>query len=837
MQSELFTGIAINGGLFRPDVLEQDLDIKLKDEQWEEIFEFLNSYHWIIEDVRATEENEEKILTPEILGHVYERSVVEWESEGFEKEAENAVKKITERKKKGVYYTPESITDYISNNTIIPYLLDKLGNKYASFDELIKSKNKKDMKDAVKILDEIKVLDPACGSGAFLIKASEVIFGLKRRLQYEIKEKKNFYDLKLDIITENIYGVDILAGAIEISKLRLWLWLISDFEDSKNEIKALPNIEYNLKVGNSLVGWLDEKLVQMPMNTPLTEKVDGIFTGLIAFSENGDGEDLKKARELLRAYKLTDYIEAYYLLYKIYRRTHGLKAENLRSILETIRKSIYATVTPAFLDYVNAKIKPKYDKKNPPISQEEFSELQVFHWRIDFGHIILNGGFDVVIGNPPYVRVESIVHLQADLYKLLYESVYKRCDLYVAFIQKSFSLINNDGAVGIISSNQYICSEYGLMLRKTLLNKYGIKRIIDFAHYPVFPGISTYTAILIGSKRVRDLINCSIFSSEEAVNSIIQEGITYNSHKDIHSFQINKTDLKEEGWILKNKVELSLISKIQEKKEGMLSSKALIGSPLTTGKDEILYQEIDKEDSTFYYIRYNEKEIKLEKGIWKKIVRPRMLEKWSCDNPKIIVFFPYTKLGDKFELISENEFQSKFRKTYEFLLPFKESLLERVDSRKTWRQHGRKWFSLHRVGMPQNYDDVKILSQSVLNKPVYCLDKKGYLYPHGGVMGIVPINKTDPYFLIAYLNSKMCFYLLKLKAPFKRGGYISLDVGLLSDLPICDYNSQLSLFAQKIIDGKKDIDNNECKIDQLVYKLYDLTPEEIKIVEEFCEKK
>lgn len=467
----------LNGGLFRPDVLEQDLDIKLKDEQWEEIFEFLNSYHWIIEDVKATEENEEKILTPEILGHVYERSVVEWESEGFEKEAENTVKKITERKKKGVYYTPESITDYISNSTIIPYLLDKLGNKYTSFEELIESKNKKDMKEALKILDEIKVLDPACGSGAFLIKASEVILSLKRRLNYEIKEKKNFYDLKLDIITENIYGVDILAGAIEISKLRLWLWLISDFEESKNEIKALPNIEYNLKVGNSLVGWLDEKLVQMPMNTPLTEKVDGIFTGLIAFSENGYGEELKKARELLRAYKLTDYIEAYYILYKIYRRTHGLKAENLRSILETIRKSIYATVTPAFLDYVNKKIKPNYDSKKPPITQEEFSELQVFHWRIDFGHIILNGGFDVVIANPPYIQKNAFRDFEKKLILQQYPENSSNMNIAAVFISQINRINKQEGFQGVIVPKSLTFSKFWLDDRRRLLER--ILKIMD----------------------------------------------------------------------------------------------------------------------------------------------------------------------------------------------------------------------------------------------------------------------------------------------------------------------------------------------------------------------
>lgn len=461
----------LNGGLFRPDVLEQDLDIKLKSNQWEEIFDFLNSYHWIIEEVKVTEENEDKILTPEILGHVYERSVVEWEQKGFEEEAKEAVKKVTERKKKGVYYTPESITDYISNNTIIPYLLNKLGNKYDSFDALIESNCKRDFKDAIKILNEIKVLDPACGSGAFLIKASEVIFALKRRIEYLTGEKKNFYDLKLEIITENIYGVDILSGAIEISKLRLWLWLISDYEESKNSIKALPNIEYNLKVGNSLVGWLDEKLVQMPMNTPLTEKVDGIFTGLIAFSENDDGEELKKARELLRGYKLNEYIEAYYILYKIYRKTHGLKAQNLRSILETIRSPIYSTVTPAFLDYLNNKIKPKYDKKNPPLSKEEFDELNVFHWSIDFGHIILNGGFDVVLANPPYVDSENMVknmELERYIYPYLYQTTKGNWDLYIPFYERAFNVVEKLGYICFITPNKWLSIGYGKALRSYL---------------------------------------------------------------------------------------------------------------------------------------------------------------------------------------------------------------------------------------------------------------------------------------------------------------------------------------------------------------------------------
>jgi len=486
----------LNGGLFRPDVLEQDLNISLKNKDWEIIFDFLNSYHWIIEDVKVSEENEDKILTPEILGHVYERSVVEWEKIGIEEEAEKVVKKVTERKKIGVYYTPEPITNYISNNTIIPYLLDKLDNKYKVFEDLIESKNKQDYKKALEILDEIKVLDPACGSGAFLIKASEVIYFLKRRLLHELKEKHNFYDLKLDLITENIYGVDILSGAIEISKLRLWLWLISDFEESKNEIKALPNIEYNLKVGNSLIGWLDEKLTQLPTNTPLTEKVDGIFIGLIAFSENGDEEELKKARELLRRYNIDEYIEAYYILYKIYRRTHGLKAENLRSILETVRKSIYSTVTPAFLESVNKKIKPKYNTSKPPITKKEFDKLQVFHWRIDFGHIILNGGFDVVIGNPPYVQKNAFSKYIKEGIKRLYPENCSNMNIAAVFINRANMLNHQNGIQGMIVPKSLTFSKFWLNDRINLLER--LINIVDVSK--AFKGVLLEQIIYLAIK-------------------------------------------------------------------------------------------------------------------------------------------------------------------------------------------------------------------------------------------------------------------------------------------------------------------------------------------------
>jgi len=769
----------LNGGLFRPDVLEQDLDISLTNKQWEEIFEFLNSYHWIIEDVKATEEHEERILTPEILGHVYERSVVEWEQKGFEKEAEESVKKISERKKKGVYYTPESITDYISKNTIIPFLLDKLGNKYSSFGELMESKNKKDMKNALKILDEIKVLDPACGSGAFLIKASEVIFGLKRRLYYGLGEKKNFYDMKLNIITENIYGVDILQGAIEIAKLRLWLWLISDFEESKNEIKALPNIEYNLKVGNSLIGWLDENLKQMPINTPLTEKVDGIFTGLIAFSENGDAEDLKKAREMLKGYKLDDYIEAYYILYKIYRRTHGLKAENLRSILKTIRESIYSAVTPAFLDYVTHKIKPKFDSKNPPITKEEFDKLQVFHWRIDFGHIIKQGGFDVVIGNPPYISfglrdVGKLPNYMKKFYNSLYSnSAEYKINIYPIFMQRGIDLTKESGRHGFIVPDSFLLGRYFSKIRKYILENCRIKKIL-FLPYVVFPGATIGVSIIY-------IFEKNIHNKDNKLKAILAYDNSQIKNDGIKSYSYSQSYFLKTDYNFDKKI-MDLIEKIEKNSKrledfmtGRTGVRSLIGQKNIISKEKkgSTWQKgiVSSSQVTKYHVQYLGDYINIE---------PKLLNKggWDYDvihNPKLFV----RQTGD--------------------------SLTAAVDFNGYYHLNNVHSFALDNDRLDLLY--LLALFNSKLLDKYY----KFISLEEGRTMAQTDIETLEK-------------LPIKDIPKFQQKPFIDLVNQILSITKSKDYlqNKQKQAKVKKIQD----------KIDKLVYRLYGLDEEEIKIVEE-----
>jgi len=839
----------LNGGLFRPDVLEQDLEISLTDNQWEDIFDFLNSYHWIIEDVKVSEENEDKILTPEILGHVYERSVIEWEQTGLEEEAENILRRITERKKKGVYYTPEPITDYISNNTVIPSLLDKLNNNYKSFDELIESKNVNDFEEAIQILDKISILDPACGSGAFLVKASELIYFLKRRLLHELDKNPNFYNLKLDIITENIYGVDILSGAIEISKLRLWLWLISDFDDSQNEIQALPNIEYNLKVGNSLLGWLNEKLVQIPLNTPLTDKIDGIFTGLIAFSDNGHVGDLKKARKYLKGYNLNEYIEAYYILYKVYRKAHGLKAQNLRSILETIRESIYSSVTPAFLDYINCKLsgidvndaykkqKKKYEsmRKNPPIKKEDFKNLKVFHWKIDFGHIILNGGFDIIVSTPPYVKEYSN---RKAFDGIRWSDYYMgKMDIWYFFACRSLDLlIENQGYMSFIAQNNWVTSYGAKIMRNKVIDDSKIIQMLDFGDFKIFKdaGIQTMIMIFKPDKESDDYFidyrklnyskNVDYDDVLDLLNRADNDNVEYLQPK------INRKEKYDSTLSFHSKKITELLSRIEEKSNFKLES-----NEMTNG----IHHHHDKVNKDRKRTLKNAFEI--GQGIF--TLNSKELKELNLPEEESVLIKPEytTKELSKYYANSDNT-QWVIYTDSSFKNPEKIKKYPRIkkhlDQFKEVITSDFKPYGLHRSRDEKFFNGEKIISVRKCCEPTFTYtDFNCYV---SATFYVIKSERINMKYLTAFLNSKLAAFWFKNEGKMQ-GNNFQIDKEPLLKIPIYfpseDEQKPIISIVDKIIEliksgnyKKEKVEELQNQIDILIYNLYKLNEDEIEII-------
>jgi len=250
----------------------------------------------------------------------------------------------------------------------------------------------------VEALDTIRVLDPACGSGHFLTAMLSQILRVEESLLRSIGEKVDRYSLKRRIISKNLFGVDIDENAVEIARLRLWLSLIEEAEDPAH-IQTLPNIDYNIIAGNALIGWLNETLMKHPLIDLSEDKqVKETMENLSPIYQSQTNEVIK----LLAKMRIEDTINAYEKLVEIYSLESGECAVIVKEALGNIRKKLYEIINNSYVDFL-------HEKGN--LSRNDLNELSKniegrnpFHWKVDFGNVFTDGGFDVVVGNPPYIE-------------------------------------------------------------------------------------------------------------------------------------------------------------------------------------------------------------------------------------------------------------------------------------------------------------------------------------------------------------------------------------------------------------------------------------------------
>ena len=500
---DLFQNIPyLNGGLFRENIKDERL-YDVENDILEKIITFMEEYDFTLSTTTATSDNGSKqrgALDPDILGYVFEKTINFLTGEG------------TDRKKMlGAYYTPDEITTYISKNTIHPFLLKKIKEylkrkgwkeqdlqMYNTLEEMLTkppSKNRNIWEEILNnTVNKTRILDPACGSGHFLTSALKELLHIKETIYYIMEEKKyDRYHLKWEIIANNLFGVDIEGAATEIAKLRLWLSLIEDLEkEEQGKIETLPNIEFNIREGNSLIGWLNEDLKDVSIETCYDEYMEAILDGLKLNYMNDTviRQKIEEAEKtLMREYARAEtYVEAYSILHDIYPPQTGEGAVLLHKMIEGIRKKIYLPVTSAYVRYIG-----KQGIKNVDVSVAE--KMSVFHWKVDFGFILNNGGFDIVIGNPPYVDIPQ--KNRDTLYKLYYT---ERCgNLYPWFVERSLNLLNDKGYFGMIMPISITCADRMKLLREYIMQKITLNiASFDIRPKPVFSDVDQRTAIVFG---------------------------------------------------------------------------------------------------------------------------------------------------------------------------------------------------------------------------------------------------------------------------------------------------------------------------------------------------
>lgn len=601
-------------------------------------------------------------------------------------------------------------------------------------------------------LARIRVCDPAVGSGAFPVGMMGEIVRARFLLETFIKKGKTLYDFKRECIENSLYGVDIDPGAVEIAKLRLWLSLVVDEDDIQN-IKPLPNLDYKIVCGNSLVGFPDN------LSSPIEKEIEG-------------------------------------LIHEYFNETNPTKKSELKIKIDKKIECRYKESFRAFGYHVDFDFKTVFS--------EVFRE---------------KNGFDVIIANPPYVRQEKIAALKQTLQKQ-FECFTGTCDLFVYFYEKGIRLLRNKGILVFISSNKYFRSGYGEKLRRYLAKNTRICQIIDFGDAPVFDALA-YPSILVTQKTdPRDnQLNVVVWQLNDPVEKF-EEIIT------AQSFSMRQSDLTPDGWRLENQVVLKLLDKLRS-----------IGKPLGEYVNGKIFRGIITGLNEAFVVDRETRDRLIEEHassceVLKPFLRGRDVKRWKVEyaDQYLIKIESSENVNHPWSGKSQREAECIFAQTYpaiyNYFQLFREKLIRREDQ-------GKYYWELRSCTYYDQFEKPKIIYPNICKRNQFAWDESNYITNQKAFI----ISEASKY-LLAILNSQVVMWLFtKLLAKLQNDFYEPSTIFMEKfPIPIIDDTAKIeSLVDQILINDnekpEKDISELEKEIDQILYKLYELTEEEIRVIE------
>ena len=497
----------LNGGLFR-EVIRSEKNFNIENEGIELVIEnLLDRYEFGLESD----------INPDILGYIFEKTINFISGTG-----------TNQQKMQGAYYTPDDTVGFIIEETLTPVIFRKMidGLKksgwsdtdlkgYNSIEDILNPenmpKNPMHIRKMIESLGLLRILDPACGSGHFLTAVLSLILRVKESLLRAIPEDVERYKLKREIISQNLFGVDIDENAVEIARLRLWLSIIEEVEDLEH-IETLPNIDFNIIAGNSLIGLLDENLLTHPLINLLEDPhAQWALDNLREFY----GNKIDEVRDLLNSMKLKETIKAYETLLGVYSLESGERAVKVRDLLEKIRDKLYEVISNSYLDFLH---------ENGNLRKSEFDDISKnltsrtpFHWKIDFENVFAESGFDVVVGNPPYIEDRNYNETDLRIIKSCKEIRNRRRKVreplfYVSnncgnthayFIERSIKLLKRDGRFGFIVPIALVSTNRMGSIREFIHNNSSEVKYFNFDDRPgkIFSGLEDCRATIVVTEK------------------------------------------------------------------------------------------------------------------------------------------------------------------------------------------------------------------------------------------------------------------------------------------------------------------------------------------------
>jgi 23S rRNA G2445 N2-methylase RlmL len=795
------------------------------------LIDLFNRYKFTIEENTPIEE--EIALDPELLGRVFENLLA----------AYNPETGTTARKQTGSFYTPREIVNYMVDESLIAYLKHAMVSRVAnppertlakleaslrrlfSYSEEPHGLNEKGVERLIQQIDNLKILDPACGSGAFPMGIlQKLVFvlgkldpGNERWKEEQIRKAQRIdvdsareqaikdieeaferneldYPRKLYLIENCIFGVDIQPIAVQIAKLRFFISLVVDqsVDDTRPNrgIRPLPNLETKIVAANTLFD------VQHAVQADSNRKGQAAAPAMQNLFRDPRIKDLEE--KLLETRR------------RVFRaRTRQTKERN-RSQDRQIREEIAALLVKGGFPSASSLKLSQWD----PYDQNASADFFDPEWM--FG---ITEGFDVVISNPPYVRQEKIRDLKPAL-KQQYHSYTGVADLYVYFYERAYQLLREGGVLCYISSNKYFRSGYGQKLRALLAGNTTIHQLIDFGDAPVFTAIA-YPSIILFRKKAPNGNQARVLEWQPGPPVEHFENIFRND-----SFLMPQEALTADGWQLESPRVLRLLDKLRN-----------TGTPLGEYVKGRLYRGIITGLNEAFVVDRATRDRLIEEhpssaALLKPFLRGRDVKRWVVDYGEQYLIkiessenkrHPWTGKPDH---EAERIFARTYPAIYAHFKPLRERLIKRWDQ-------GKYFWELRSCEYWQEFEQPKVMYQEIATYQAFALDESG-AYSN---------NKTfllpdAPLMLLAILNSRVAWYFLGHIASKLQGGAYALQTPYVSQLPIPHSGSKQpietlvsQILVAKSADPAADVSALEAEIDREVYRLYGLTEEEIKIVE------
>ncbi|EAI3545016.1 class I SAM-dependent DNA methyltransferase [Campylobacter jejuni] len=819
----------------------------------EYLFEFLDSFDFGSDDEQSEILSQKELISSSVLGNVFEKL------NGY---------------KEGSFYTPSFIASYMCKESIAKVVLDKFNAQFdldaKDISELRKSLRKEDKKAQKELLNSIKICDPAVGSGHFLVSALNVMLSIYDELNLfdeefylevqndeilitnhkgefiEYKRPKTpkdkahliqqeLFHTKKDIIENNLFGVDINPNSCEITKLRLWIELLKhsfyqSFDDGNyHDLKTLPNIDINIKCGNSLVSYFETG--KSLSHYPNIKERMGKYKRIVKDYKEGFYTDKSHINQEIKNLKISfknfcfadkfkkemksfnDKCEKYS---KKYGNFLAVDDENLKFFVSANLTLFDFDEKEATKEFAN--LKKEYDnifnlESNHP-----------FEWRFEFPEILDDDGnfkgFDLIIGNPPYIKENDNKDLFTNTKKL--RTYQGKMDIWYHFVGRGFDILKNNGYLAFIATNNWVTNSGAKKLRNIVLEESQILSLVDFSSFMVFDSASIQTMIMQFQK-IKPPKNYEFHFAKITTQTPIYEDV-------INLLKNEKTQNNE-------------ILSIN------LTPKKFIDKTLNFTKSdyEELFNKIQK------YGKFYLEESEVAQGIVPAIDEAFVIKDKNVfsKNEQCFIKEYYTGLSGKFY----SSFTDKYliylsNKNYsgnlddlpnlkQHFQKYKEILKE---SKIKYKTPNKPYFYLHREREEKFFKkgEEKIISQVRCIEPIFVYSNENFYGSRA--LFFIQTCRINLKYLTGVLNSKLIAFWLKHKGKIQ-GNLFKIDKEPLLNIPVVNINSKNEKLANKLISlvdeilKVKEQDKNantqelENKINSLVYKLYNLTEEEIKIIE------